>query len=658
MRTDPATLEILRSYFNSIASGMGHVIERTSFTTFVKESADFATALATPKGEFYVYPKTVGVTIFMGLTLTRAIQELDSIEPGDIIITNDPYTTDGLATHLPDIHVFKPIFSEGELISFAWSFVHCSDVGGLVPASISPSATDIHQEGLRIPPVKLYKRGEPNKDVLRFLGANSRVPELNQGDINAMVAAVNTAEERLLRMVDKFGVSDVTAAMDDLLEQSESRSRQIIDRLPDGDYSFSDYLDDDIVSDTPIRLAVTAKVRGGDITLDFSTCDPQVRTAFNLVTNGSPHSFLFQGLINYIISTDPHIPINGGITRPIHVEAPRGTLVNPEYPAAVGVRHSITMRMYNVVLGALAKSMPEEVPAAGAGQAAIVVLSTPTGDGGKRSMAVVEPMGGGGGGQADMDGVDGIDHASGFLKNTPIESLEQHIDIFVKRYELLPNTAGPGKHRGGHAIGLDFEIVQPDSMVTARGMERLRFQPWGFAGGKAGASGSVHLNPGTSKETNEPKINVLKPEKKDVVQILSPGGGGWGHPYERDPEAVRQDVEAGLLTLSVAREAYGVELQQIGYAYKVQHDETKALRLAHFNEAPNPWDFGEAREAYERIWTTDASDVLALLVQQKPAAERWHYKQLLHDYFSNAKEALTEQDIQHAWTIIEHQEEN
>lgn len=636
MRTDPATLEIMRSYFNAIASGMGHVIERTSFTTFVKESADFATALAAPSGEFYVYPRTVGVTIFLGLSLQRAVQACSPLEPGDIIITNDPYSTDGLATHLPDVHVFKPIFADGELISYAWAFVHCSDVGGLVPASISPRATDIHQEGLRIPPVKLYRRGEANRDVLTFLNANSRVPHLNIGDINAMVAAVNTAENRLLSMVRKFGRETVKNSMLDLLDQGEARARQVIRKIPDGTYSFADYLDDDMVSDVPIRLAVTVTVAGDDITLDFSDCDPQVQTAFNLVTNGSRHSFLFQGLINYIISADPFIPVNGGITHPIRVIAPRGTLVNPEYPAAVGVRHTITMRLYNAVLGALALALPESVPAAGAGQAAIVVLSTPDTAAGTRKVAVVEPMGGGGGGQSDMDGVDGIDHASGFLKNTPIESLEQHIDILVHRYELLPDTAGAGLHRGGHAIRLDFEIVEHDSIVTARGMERLRFQPWGIAGGYAGTLGSVVLNPGTPDERQLPKINVLTPKPGDIVSIRSPGGGGWGDALQRPPSLVLQEVEAGLLSVGQAQERYGVVIREDkgGKGRFVDGPATDELRRQKARTPRPAWDFGAAREAYEARWTPAASNALARLLQQLPPAQRWHRKQEVHARFN------------------------
>ncbi|WP_067934685.1 hydantoinase B/oxoprolinase family protein [Alicyclobacillus kakegawensis] len=633
MRTDPATLEILRSYFNAIAAGMGHVIERTSFTTFVKESADFATALATPSGEFFVYPRTVGVTIFVGLSLERAIRECGHLNPGDIIITNDPYSTDGLATHLPDVHIIKPIFVDGTLISYAWAFVHCSDVGGLVPASISPTATEIHQEGLRIPPVKLYRQGKLNEEVQKLFMANCRIPDLNEGDINSMVAAVNTAEARLHEMVRKFGLQIVQQSMEDLLEQAEERARRVISDIPDGTYTFSDYLDSDMMSEVPIRLSVKLQVSGSDITLDLSNCDPQTATAFNLVTNGSRHSFLFQGLINYIISSDPYIPVNGGIAHPIHVVAPKGTVVNAEYPAAVGVRHTITMRMYNAILGALAQAIPDKIPAAGAGQAAIVVLSTPDELTGARNVTVVEPMGGGGGGQYDMDGVDGIDHASGFLKNTPIESLEHHIDVLVTRYELLPDSAGPGMHRGGHAIRLDFEILKPGSIVTARGMERVHFQPWGLRGGRAGSLGSVLLNPGLPNEQRLSKIDVLMPDPGDVVSIRSPGGGGWGSPYHRDPRRVLEDVESGLLSSDEAKASYGVVIRKGGDALEVDEVATTSLRgmLTASQDSEGLWDFGFAREEYERRWSSEASDALAQLLITLPAAQRSYWKHRIHE---------------------------
>ncbi|KIL11744.1 hydantoinase B/oxoprolinase family protein [Bacillus safensis] len=646
MRTDPAKLEMMRSYFNAIASGMGHVIERTSFTTFVKESADFATALATPSGDFFVYPKTVGVTIFLGLSLKKAIEEIGPMQQGDIIITNDPYTTDGLATHLPDVHIIKPIFVDGEIVSFAWSFVHVSDVGGLVPSSISPTATDVHQEGLRIPPVKIYEGGKENHVVRTFLRANSRASHLNDGDINAMIAAVNTADIRLKEMIEKFGKNEVKQGMIDLLKQAEDRAGKVIEAIPDGASEFADYLDDDMISDVPIRLKIKLTIKGKRLTLDFSECDPQVKTAFNLVTNGQKHSFLYQGLINYIISKDPFIPINGGITYPIDVISPKGTLVHPEYPASVGIRHSITMRLYNVVLGAIGKLLPEAVPAAGAGQSAIVVLSVPDDQTSGRKMYVVEPLGGGGGAQNGTDGVDGIDHSSGFLKNTPIESLEQHIDIHVHRYELLPNTGGAGENRGGHAIGLEFEMMKPESMVTARGMERMKFQPWGLMGGRAGAVGEVKLITANGEKQDQPKIDVLRLEKGDIVQLISPSGGGWGDPFARKKEKVLQEVEADLLSEERALQQYGVKVYLDENEWKIDEEQTSRVReKADDSISTNVWDFGEQRAAYEKVWTDEASSELAVQLRSYPANERTHYKHAVHQHFSHRNEPLTKEDI-------------
>ncbi|WP_353853834.1 hydantoinase B/oxoprolinase family protein [Bacillus sp. Bos-x628] len=657
MKTDPAKLEMMRSYFNAIASGMGHVIERTSFTTFVKESADFATALATPSGDFFVYPKTVGVTIFLGLNIKKAVEESGPLQDGDMIITNDPYTTDGLATHLPDVHIIKPIFVEDEIISYAWSFVHVSDVGGLVPSSISPTATDIHQEGLRIPPVKIYEAGKENQVVRSFLRANSRASHLNDGDINAMIAAVHTADIRLKEMIEKFGKDEVKQGMFDLLKQAEDRAGRVIEAIPDGTSEFADYLDDDMISDVPIRLKVTLTVRGKQLTLDFSECDPQVKTAFNLVTNGQKHSFLYQGLINYIISKDPFIPINGGITYPIEVISPKGTLVHPEYPASVGIRHAITMRLYNVVLGAIGKRLPEAVPAAGAGQSAIVVLSVFDDQTGGRKMSVVEPLGGGGGAQKGADGVDGIDHASGFLKNTPIESLEQHIDIHVHRYEILPDTGGAGENRGGHAIGLEFEMLKPESMVTARGMERMKFQPWGLMGGRAGTVGKVKLVTQDGEEIDQPKIDVLRLEKGDIVQLTSPSGGGWGNPFTRKKEKVLQEVEAGLLSKERALQEYGVKVYKANNEWKVDDQKTSELRENVHASASSDvfWDFGEQRAAYEKVWTDEASSELAILLRTYPANERTHYKHKVHAHFSNRNEPLTKTDVIQALRQISQQ---
>lgn len=631
MRTDPVTLEIMRNYYSSIANGMASVIERTSYTTFIKESADFGAALIAPTGEFFIYPRNVGVTIFVGLNLIRAIEECGDLEPGDTIIFNDPYTSNGFASHLPDIQVFKPIFHNGKIVNYAWSFVHCSDIGGLVPASISPLATDIHQEGLRMPPVKLYKRGVINKDVERLIYANCRIPHLNRGDVNAMVAACNTGEKRVLEMLEKFGPEAVEDSMHDLLEQGEIRARRVIQKLPDGEYPFADYLDDDMVSDVPIRLALTLKVSNDEFILDFSECDPQVNAAFNMPSNGTKHSYLYQGLINYIFSEDPHIPINGGIARPISVISPRGSIVNPEYPAAVGARHPVSARLYSAVLGALSLVVPDRVPAAGAGQAAMIVLSTPE-DAYKvgRKIAVVQPLNGGSGALGDMDGADGQDHVAGFLKNTPIEILEQHVDTIVHKYELIPDSAGSGLYRGGHAIRLDFEIVKPDSIVTARGLERMRFEPWGLAGGLAGSLAKVKMNPETPKEKAMPKISVLNLVPGDVLSIRTPGGGGWGDPFLRDSVLVMKDVCSGLLSIEQAKADYGVIVVTKEGKQVLDKKATKDYREKNKQTKKGQWNFGKARKEYETRWTSEASGALARKLQELPPFSRSLFKHIIH----------------------------
>lgn len=652
MKTDSSILEIIRNYYSSICCGMGYVIERTSYSSYVTESADFATALITPEGDFFAYPKTAGVTIFMGLSLKRAIEESggnEAMREGDVIITNDPYATDGLSTHLPDVHVFKPVFHEGKVICYVWSFVHTGDIGGSVPTSLTPTATDIQMEGLRIPPVRLYRKGALCDDVQKIILTSSRMPTLLLGDINSMVAAVNTGEAKMHEAIDKFNVDVVSQSAYDLIELSEFRAHEVFRQIEDGVYSFEDYLDDDMESDVPLRLAVDVTVEDGEVTLDFSRCDPQTGTAFNLITNGSHHPYIYQSLINYVISEDPFIPVNGGLTNPIHIIAPEGTVVNAAYPAAGGLRHPVSMRLYNAVLGALAQIVPEKLQAAGGGQACIVTLSVPDASrGGAYHANVVEPMGGGGGGMSSVDGVDGIDHASGFLRNTPIESLEKRTGILVHRYELVPDSAGAGKYRGGSSIRLDFETLADHSLVGARGQDRLRFQPWGLCGGRAGKSGDVVMNPDTADEKKLSKIEMLPVEPGEVISFRSPSGGGWGDPTDRSTDAVVCDLENGLLSSDTARRQYGVVVQHVDGSYVVDEQATAELRDT-MESHGSVYDLGSSRAEYEGFWSAGASDALAHRLQSVPVSQRPSLKHRIHTYLETHEGVLTEQDIENSW---------
>jgi N-methylhydantoinase B len=652
-KTDKVTLEILKNYFVAIAEGMGYTLERTSHTTFIKESADFTTGIATPEGEFFAYPRTIGVTSFLGLNLAKAINSFENYEPGDVVITNDPYSTDGLATHLPDIHLFKPIFHNNGILCFAWCFIHCSDVGGMVPASINPQAYDLQQEGFRIPPYKLYRAGELDETFLQLFLSNCRIPEQNWGDLKAMLASINTAEQNMEKLVKKFSIKVVKDAMYDMLNWTEQRIRDLIKQIPDGDYTFSDYMDDDL-NGAPIRLQVTLKVRDDEIELDFSGTDPQVNAAFNLPAFGPRHPFLFQGIINYAFSEDPHIPLTGGVVRPIRNTVPKGTILNPNYPAAVGVRYATAHRLYNVVLGALAQAVPNKVPAAGAGQAAIVVLSVPELETGRRNVSVLEPIFGGGGATAVCDGVAGVDSCSGYLKNTPVESIETHVPVLIERYELLPDSGGPGQSRGGWGTRLDFRVLAPNSIVTARGMERTKFEPWGLAGGGSSGRTRTVLNRNTNREEQFGRIDVLYLEPGDTVSIEACGGGGYGHPLTRDPALVASDVRSGLLNRDLAESQYGVVIEGESY----NEVRTKECRQKMFKERPvtgELYDLGPSRRTYETVWNPELSAALAAFLLGLPPAMRTYAKREIHQWVKEDKvyKTITPSMIPKIWAEIQ-----
>ena len=626
MRVDAVTLELLRNYFQGTVDEMAHVVERTAYTTFVKETADFTTGLLTPGGEFFAYPKDIGVASFAGISYARTIEAVSPVEDGDIIITNDPYTTDAAVTHLPDIHVLKPIFADGRLVAFSYAFIHCSDVGGMVPASITPRATEIFQEGLRLPPKKIYRAGVLNEDLVDIILANCRIPEQNWGDLKALFAGLTTGERRFQRIVARFGLDVVEKTIEDLIDYTERKVRALIARMPRGRYEFSDYIEDDVATEIPIRLKVAVTIGDGVIELDFTGTDAQVSSALNIPTAGRVHPFMTFALTNYFASADPNLPMNAGLLRPIRVVLPPGSVVNPHFPAACGVRYATVLRVYDTVLGALSQCLPDRIPAAGAGQGCMVALSLPDLATGRRNVTVVEPMIGGGGGRPTQHGINGCDASLGFLRTTPVESLESEAPIVFRRFDLVPGSAGAGRQRGGFGVRLDFQVFQPEGVVTARGMERLRFQPWGVLGGHPGLSGQVLLNPDTTAERALTKIDVLALDPGDVLSVRTPGGGGYGDPLERPPGEVAADVAAGLLTDEGAARSYGVIVRD----GTLDEDGTTALRATRRGERTGRrFDFGAGRLEHERVWTPELYDRFLTLVMALPVSYRAYVRRTL-----------------------------
>jgi N-methylhydantoinase B len=632
MRLDALTVEILRNYLQGAVEEMAYVVERTAYTTFVKETADFTCGLLNPAGEFFAYPIELGVASFGGISYAETLEAVGPLEPGDVVITNDPYGSAAAATHLPDIHLVKPIFWEDRLVAYGAGFLHSSDVGGMVPASITPRASEIFQEGLRLPPKKLFKRGEVNRDLLDVILANCRIPEQNWGDLQALVAGLTTGERRMHELIRRFGPDTVDKAMDDLIDYTTRKVEALIRKMPAGRYEFSDYIEDDVVTKIPIRLKVALTIADGEIHLDFTGSDIQVSSALNVPTAGKVHPFMSVALVNYFATRDRTIPLNAGVLRRVRMTLPEGSVVNPKFPAACGVRYATVLRIYDAVLGALARAVPEDIPAASGGQGCMVALSLPDPEAGRRHVTVIEPMIGGGGGRPARDGVDGCDASLGFLKTTPAETLESEVPIVVRRFHLIPDSAGPGRFRGGFGVRLDFQVFQPEGLVTARGMERLRFAPWGVAGGTAGATGSVMLNPGTAAEKPLPKIDVLALEPGDVLSVRTPGGGGHGDRFTRPPSHVLADVLSGLVSRDRAREGYGVVID----SDRVDEAATASLRGARRADGTARgsrdavFDFGDARREHERRWPSELQDAFIAMLMRLPAPYRAYVRRTLY----------------------------
>ncbi|MCG8548213.1 MAG: hydantoinase B/oxoprolinase family protein [Alphaproteobacteria bacterium] len=622
MTLDPVLLEILNNKVTAVTEEMGHALQRTGRTLYVKETADFGTALSDLDGHFFAYPRAIGVSGFIDLDCGPTIRAVETIEPGDVLITNHPYASEGLATHGPDAHLLKPYFHKGEIVCFGWTFVHLSDIGGRVPSSISPTSHELYQEGFFIPPMKLLKGGAWNEDLLTLLRTNCRTPHENIGDLKAMLAALNVGERRVAAIIGRHGIEAFRAARKDLIDYAAAKARDVLRQVPDGRYHFVDYMDDDLVSPYPVRLEVTLTVSDGEISLDFTGTDPQVEAAFNIPTLGKRHAWLTVRLIAFIMTMDPTTPMNSGMFAPVSVHVPRGTILNPEPPAAVGVRHATAVRVNDLINGVLGQALPEVMPAANGGAMVPIVFAQDDQATGETRVAVVQPMVGGTGARQGSDGVDGRDSSISNLANNPIETIEHSIGVRILEYGVRPDSGGPGQWRGGVGVRLVFEVLAESGQVLGRGMERFRFRPWGTQGGRHGAPMRVMLNEGGKQERELGRLDVLPVRAGDVLTVLMPGGGGYGDPLRRDPEAVMQDVQGGLVSTTSAAEDFGVILTAEG----VDFEATRARRAelaAQVKGNGAGIDVGAARDAWEAALPGQlVPDLNAALLNEPQAARQ------------------------------------
>lgn len=610
---DPVRTEVMKNRFSAIVEEAAQIAYRTAHTTYVKQTQDFQCALAGLDGLFFAFPRLTGVTSGVAQSIRPTVDAIGqaTLRPGDVIISNDPFATEGLCTHSMDIHLIRPIFRGGRLVCFAWSFIHASDIGGAVPGSISPTNTEIFQEGIRLRPTLLYRQGQLNEDVLHILQDNSRIPDQVWGDLKALLAGMQTLERRVLELCDRHGEDEFFHGIRDVMAFAEMKARGVIARLPDGTYRFNDYLEG-LDPGVKVFLHASLTIRGDEAEIDFTGSDPQVQAALNFTSGRQSHPFLCLALTNYIQTVEPDIPMNGGIMRPITTRAPAGSIMNAEFPAAMGNRWVTAMRMYDVVLGCLAQAIPGGIVAAGAGQAGIVSVAHRDRVTGLRRVSVVEPIVGGSGGRRVCDGVDGIDTPIGFLRSAPFEYVEVETPLVIRRYSLQTDAHGRGAFRGGAAVVMDIESRAVDGVViTVRGLDRTALQPWGASGGSAGTSARNLLNPDGPSPQDLGKVKVLDLVQGDLLRLITPSGGGFGDPLDRDSAQVEEDVRNEILSADAARSDHGVIFTQGRLDEEVTRALRESMRRARGPTDPLAFDWGGERRTHERTWPPEVSAALA-----------------------------------------------
>jgi N-methylhydantoinase B len=550
---DPISLEVIRNKLEGIADEMQYSLLRSAFSPIVKEGLDASASLFTLSGE--TLSQSISIPIHLG-TLIPIVETLlerfpvSGWQEGDVFILNDPYRG---GTHLPDIAIVMPVLVGGTPIGLSASMVHHQDVGGMTPGSVPTNATEIFQEGIRIPPLKLASAGKLDQNLLDIIQLNVRLPEIFMGDINAQIAACNVGKRRLAELADNYPLDFLLDVFETLLDRSEQMTRDAIRAIPPGKYAYSDFLDNDGIDlDKPIEISVTATVGDGDVTFDFDGTSPQVKGPFNCVPSGSLSAACFA--VRMLTGSD--IPTNGGCFRPIKLNLPQGSIVNPVEPAPVNARTSTIKRLAGCMVSAFREALPDKIPADSASEMLILQFGGRRGDG--RRFVVGELIASGSGAGRHLDGVDIIETDASNCMNLPIEALEMEAPIRVHRFGLRADSGGAGTHRGGLGIVREYEILDGDIKFTHRG-ERHRNPARGYAGGEDGACAlSVIMRADGSEEVINSKL-VTELRKHDRLVIETAGGGGFGDPAARPRDLVRDDIRNGKVSEAGARTTYRLE---------------------------------------------------------------------------------------------------
>ena len=564
---DPITFEVVRNALDSLVDEMALTIMRTAHSGIVKDAMDYSTAFCDRNG--LVLAQGLTITLHLGsfpdVFESVMTKYRGAIEPGDIFIVNDPYGSGGI--HLPDIYIIKPVFVDGVIEGFCGTVAHHTDVGGLVPGSNSTDSTEIYQEGLRIPTLKLYEAGVPNRTMFEIIEKNVRLPRQVLGDMSAQLAAVSIGEREYMELVRRYG-PDLRQYTDALLDYTEQLARDEILQLPDGSYRFTDYVDADNIEDGPVVINAELTVVGDRIMVDLEGSSPQVRAGIN-----SPLPFSKAGVLGAIrLVLDPGIPNSVGLNRLVEIRAPKGSVVNPVLPAACGARGITGFRVMDAVTGALAQAAPDRVPADGDGGNSMVTIGGY--DESRRPFAYVDLTAGARGGRLNGDGPEGVPHPGANISNTSIEIAEVELPIRIEEYGIKQDTGGAGKYRGALSQVRSVRCLADEATLQLRSDKR-RFRPYGLQGGKPGDP-SWNILRSKDTETVLPTMGASRIGKGDVISHVIASGGGWGDPLERDPELVRKDVWSEKLSVDYVKREYGVVVDP--HSLVVDKDATRKLR--------------------------------------------------------------------------------
>lgn len=552
-RLDVVTLAVLKGRLEQIADEMDATLYRSAFNPIIAEARDACHGVYDAITGDTLVQGTKGLPIFVGAmsfavrSVIRKVAAEGGLQEDDTFLFNDPY--DG-GTHLNDFRLVRPIFRAGKLFCWVASVGHWLDIGGNVPGNYNPRATDSHQEGVRFPPVKLIRAGQMQQDILDILAANSRVPQSNWGDLNGQLNALDLGEKRLIELLDDYGDARIAAAFTQLADRAEALMRAEITALPDGRYSFDDFLDNDGVKDEALRIALDLTITGDRLTLDMSRSSPPCAGPLN-ISIATTVAACYVALKHAF----PDVPANAGVLRPVEVIAPASTLLGAEAPRPVAGYTETILRLIGVIFGALGQARPATATAAPFGTINALALSGQRENGTRWVMFSF--FGGGLGGNPATDGLHHANNPISTATIPPVEILEAAYPVMFTQWALRPDSGGAGEHRGGVGAVYEIEALAPGRTEIALLGERGRFAPFGVAGGAAGALnrftwGSAGENPPMAS-----KIVGVSIGQGERLRLETPGGGGWGDPAARPLHAIARDIRLGYVSTEAAARNYG-----------------------------------------------------------------------------------------------------